>query len=53
MYFNARTSFKGMVTGEPDLPVRHTWADVHQRARHIAGGLAHSGVGHGDAVARG
>ena len=51
MYFNARCSFKGMTTGEPDLPVRHTWAEVHQRARHIAGGLAASGVGHGDAVA--
>jgi fatty-acyl-CoA synthase len=51
MYFNARCSFKGMVTGEPDLPIRHTWAEVHQRARYVAGGLAASGVGHGDAVA--
>ena len=51
MYFNARCSFKGMVTGEPDFPIRHTWAEVHQRARHVAGGLAASGVGHGDAVA--
>ena len=41
----------GMVTGEPDDPVRHTWAEVHQRARHVAGGLAAAGVGHGDAVA--
>src|SRR6476620_12570210 len=51
MYFNARCSFKGMVTGEPDLPSRHTWAEVHQRARAISGGLAAAGVGHGDAVA--
>src|SRR5699024_8988182 len=27
-----------------------TWAEVHQRARRIAGGLAGAGVGHGDAV---
>ena len=40
-----------MVTGEPDAPVRHTWAQVHERARRIAGGLARCGVGHGDAVA--
>jgi fatty-acyl-CoA synthase len=51
MYANAMTSPKGMVTGEPDAPVRHTWREVHQRARRIAGGLAASGVGHGDAVA--
>ena len=31
-----------MVTGEPDAPVRHTWAEVHERARCIAGGLARS-----------
>ncbi len=51
MYTNAHASVKGMVTGEPDAPVRHTWAQVHQRARHIAGGLAAAGVAHGDAVA--
>ena len=51
MYFNARCSMNGMVTGEPHEPVRHTWAEVHQRARHVAGGLASAGVGHGDAVA--
>src|SRR6201991_1464996 len=51
MYANAQTSRKGMVTGEPDCPVRHTWCEVHERARRIAGGLAAAGVGHGDAVA--
>ena len=50
MYANAYSSTKGMVTGEPDLPVRHTWREVHERARRVAGGLAAAGVGHGDAV---
>ena len=39
-----------MVTGEPHAPVRHTWREVHERARRVAGGLAAAGVGHGDAV---
>jgi fatty-acyl-CoA synthase len=39
-----------MVTGEPFKPVRHTWAEVHERARRVAGGLAAAGVNHGDAV---
>lgn len=51
MFDNAQSSSKGMNTGEPGAPVRHTWAQVHQRARRIAGGLAQAGVGHGDAVA--
>jgi fatty-acyl-CoA synthase len=50
MFRNARQSAKGMVTGEPHDPVRHTWGEVHERARQIAGGLAAAGVGHGDAV---
>ena len=51
MYGNAQASSKGMVTGEPNCPVRHNWGEVHERARHVAGGLAASGVGHGDTVA--
>ncbi len=51
MYANAVTSRKGLVTGEPDAPVRHTWAEVHDRARRVAGGLARSGIGPGDPVA--
>jgi fatty-acyl-CoA synthase len=51
MIRNAQWSLKGMTTGEPDAPVRHTWAQVHQRARQVAGGLAAAEVGHGDAVA--
>jgi len=51
MYANAQSSSKGMVTGEPNCPVRRTWGEVHERARRVAGGLAGSGVGHGDTVA--
>ncbi|MEO8815608.1 MAG: fatty acyl-AMP ligase [Mycobacterium sp.] len=50
MFRSARESAKGMVTGEPHTPVRHTWAEVHEQASRIAGGLAAAGVGHGDAV---
>jgi fatty-acyl-CoA synthase len=50
MYRNARTVTTGMVTGEPHEPVRHTWGEVHERARRIAGGLAAAGIEHGDAV---
>src|SRR5580700_2674561 len=50
MFRNAHQSTRGMVTGEPQEPVRQTWLEVHQRARRIAGGLAAAGVGPGDAV---
>ncbi|HZE15599.1 MAG TPA: AMP-binding protein, partial [Mycobacterium sp.] len=51
MFANAQSSRKGMNTGEPDAPVRYTWAEVHQQARQVAGGLAGAGILHGDAVA--
>src|SRR6202453_1720694 len=50
MFRNAHQSTRGMVTGEPHEPVRHTWLEVHERARRVAGGLAAAGIGHGDAV---
>ena len=50
MYRNAHTSTNGMVTGEPHHQVRHTWGEVHEKARRAAGGLAAAGVGHGEAV---
>jgi fatty-acyl-CoA synthase len=51
MFGHALSSRHGMITGEPAAPIRHTWEQVHQRARRIAGGLAGGGVGPGDAVA--
>ena len=51
MYENAQRSTRGFVTGEPHTPVRQSWAEVHERARQVAGGLAAAGVGPGDAVA--
>ena len=51
MFANTQWSFTGINTGEPEAPVRHTWLEIHQRARHIAGGLASAGIGHGAAVA--
>src|SRR3981189_813402 len=50
MYRKARAVKRGMVTGDPHEPVRHTWGEVHERARCIAGGLAAAGIGPGDAV---
>ncbi|GAB2972977.1 fatty acyl-AMP ligase [Amycolatopsis acidiphila] len=30
---------RGMVTGEPTEPVRRTWAEIHEQAKKLAGGL--------------
>ncbi|NEW50896.1 fatty acyl-AMP ligase [Nocardia cyriacigeorgica] len=50
MYATARETTRGLVTGEPDAPLRQTWGEIHQIARRMAGGLAAAGIGHGDAV---
>jgi fatty-acyl-CoA synthase len=51
MFANAKWSLRGFITGEPNAPIRQSWAEVHLRAARVAGGLAAAGVGHGDAVA--
>lgn len=51
MFDNAHTSLKGMNTGEPHAPTRHTWRQVQERSRRVAGELAKAGAGSGDAVA--
>ncbi|AFM15586.1 acyl-CoA synthetase (AMP-forming)/AMP-acid ligase II [Mycolicibacterium chubuense NBB4] len=51
MFDNAARSTRSFITGEPDAPRRESWAQVHERAARIAGGLAAAGVGAGDAVA--
>ncbi|MGU3432020.1 fatty acyl-AMP ligase [Actinomycetes bacterium M1A6_2h] len=50
MYATAIASNRGLVTGEPDAPLRQTWGEIHEVARKMAGGLAETGVGHGDAI---
>jgi fatty-acyl-CoA synthase len=42
---------RGMVTGEPKEPVRRTWAEVHEQAKRVAGGLVNDGLTPGSAVA--
>lgn len=42
---------RGMVTGEPKEPVRRTWAEIHEQAERIAGGLVAGGLEPGKAVA--
>jgi fatty-acyl-CoA synthase len=50
MLSSAESSTRGLVTGEPSAPIRSSWAEVHQQARRVAGGLAAVGVGPGDRV---
>ncbi|WP_433731501.1 fatty acyl-AMP ligase [Nocardia sp. CA-129566] len=50
MYATAQTSVRGLVTGEPNAPLRQTWGEIHRIARRMSGGLAAAGIGHGDAV---
>jgi fatty-acyl-CoA synthase len=42
---------KGMTTGEPNAPRRRTWAEVHEHASRLAGGLVAGGAKPGVAVA--
>lgn len=42
---------RGMVTGEPKEPVRRTWAEVHEQAMNMAGGLVSGVLEAGSAVA--
>jgi len=52
---SAARSSRGMTTGEPKSPVRHTWPQVHGTARRMAAALRagtpeHPGLEHGAAV---
>jgi fatty-acyl-CoA synthase len=41
---------RGIVVGEPDQPVRRTWAVIHHEARLMASALIDAGVRHGSVV---
>jgi fatty-acyl-CoA synthase len=47
----AGASDRGVTTGEPANLVRTSWAQVHEQARAVAGGLVGHGLAPGDAVA--
>jgi fatty-acyl-CoA synthase len=46
-----RGEAKGITTGEPKAPVRHTWGQVHERAARMAGALVSGGLARHGAVA--
>ena len=48
---NAAQGDAGMTTGEPRIPVRTTWSEIHQRALAGAATLAARGLEPGQAVA--
>ncbi|MBO0853462.1 MAG: fatty acyl-AMP ligase [Nocardia sp.] len=50
MFTSADSSGRGLVTGEPDAPVRRGWDEIHRLARRMAGALAAAGIGRGHAV---
>jgi fatty-acyl-CoA synthase len=47
----AGTSVKGITTGGSDAPVRHSWTEVHEAARAMAGSLVRGGLAPHSAVA--
>lgn len=50
MYATAASSSQALVTGEPNAPRRQSWGEVHAIARRMAGALAASRIGPGDAI---
>jgi fatty-acyl-CoA synthase len=50
MFATARTSKRGLVTGEPDEALRQSWGEIHRVARSMAGALADAGIDRGDAI---
>ncbi|MFF0453441.1 fatty acyl-AMP ligase [Nocardia africana] len=50
MFATAQRSRRGLITGEPEAPLRRGWDEIHRLARRMAGGLAAAGIEHGDAV---
>jgi len=51
MYANAASSARGLVTGPWETPVRHSWSEIHEQARRMAGTLANADIGPGSVVA--
>jgi fatty-acyl-CoA synthase len=50
VFIAAPASRKGLVTGEPNHPIRRTWQEIHEIARCMAGAFASAGVNPGDTV---
>ena len=50
VFISAPASGKGLVTGEPNHPIRRTWQEIHEIARRMAGSFASAGVNPGDTV---